>query len=285
MPNNSLPVAMRRHIRNLADAVARASKAPLTNAPSHKVVWATVASIQPGPPQSLTLNVSGNSNAVAGIRYLSTYNPRVGDTVMCSKYGGDLVVIGGMNDAVPPGGNVSILTFGMNYNNFGLGGLDTGVAIYQPNYGDLILDGWVDVINAWNGTTPSGDIGVFGSGVGWFKTMDNNFAIDMTQHNVSITGFGADTRPAAGTLRDASAMRGYLPDGIVAGSAPTDVPPLNLFIESGTPVQDWPSYFPTGPYATTDPILFCVSRDGTTSGGDPGATQGDADIHLMVVSP
>src|ERR1700691_2926524 len=88
---------MRRHVRDLADALARASKTPITNAPVHQVLWGVVGSIQPGPPQSLTINVAGSSNGTAGIRYLSSYSPTVGDTVMMSKYGGDLVVLGGMN--------------------------------------------------------------------------------------------------------------------------------------------------------------------------------------------
>ena len=95
MPN--LPISLRRQVRNFADAVAKSSKTPITNAPTNKVVWGVVSSIQTGPPQSLTLTLAGSSTTVAGIRYLSSYSPTVGDTVVCSKYGTDLVVLGGMS--------------------------------------------------------------------------------------------------------------------------------------------------------------------------------------------
>lgn len=52
-----------------------------------------VASVQAGPPRTLTVTVGG-SVEVAGVRYLASYSPQPGDTVWLVQQGPVLVVLG-----------------------------------------------------------------------------------------------------------------------------------------------------------------------------------------------
>jgi hypothetical protein len=46
----------------------------------------------------------------------------------------------------------------------------TGAAVYTPTIGAVLLDAWVEIDIAWDGTTPLCDVGTLDvdSGVGWF---------------------------------------------------------------------------------------------------------------------
>ena len=81
-------------IRKLADAIVQASNQPIPGAPQSRMTWGVVYSTQDGPPPTLTLLISGSSTPSPGISYLTTYAPKVGDTVYATWYGPDLVVIG-----------------------------------------------------------------------------------------------------------------------------------------------------------------------------------------------
>jgi hypothetical protein len=86
-----------KYIRELADAiVARAAKAK-PNTPKFRVVWAVVSAVDAGPPPTLEIYVAGNSNLTTGVNYLLSYTPAIGDTVMCTWHGKDLVVIGALS--------------------------------------------------------------------------------------------------------------------------------------------------------------------------------------------
>ena len=99
MPPDGLPITTRRYIRKLSDAIIKKSRTPITNAPKLDFPWGVVASVEAGPPQSLTLYLSGAPTTIAGVRYLASYSPTVGDTVSCRKVGTDLIVEGGMSGA------------------------------------------------------------------------------------------------------------------------------------------------------------------------------------------
>lgn len=62
----------------------------------HRRLWATVLSIQTGPPRSLTINLAGQGE-IAGIRFDSGYEPTVGDSVYGHIDDGDFMVYGKVN--------------------------------------------------------------------------------------------------------------------------------------------------------------------------------------------
>jgi hypothetical protein len=70
------------------------SKTPITNAPSFSEIWGVVESISAGPPKTLGVKLQGSPTASVGLTFLGSYQPTVGDYVLCLKYGNDLKVIG-----------------------------------------------------------------------------------------------------------------------------------------------------------------------------------------------
>ena len=80
-------------------------------------------------------------------------------------------------------GDVTLRHFPFAYNT---PSLDTGAALYIPTVGDLLLQAWISVGTAWNGTTPKGVVGLFTSG---FGQLDPEDSVDMTVADATTLGF------------------------------------------------------------------------------------------------
>ena len=93
--------ATRRQIDRVAGAIRKSAAKPLPNEPGVKLTWGVVSALNTGPPLSLDVKIEGSASANTKVRYLSSYSPTVGDTVMCTWHGRDLVVVGAM---APTGG-------------------------------------------------------------------------------------------------------------------------------------------------------------------------------------
>lgn len=78
--------------------LAKTAAANVVGATTRAVVrrhWATVLSVQTGPPKTLTLKLDGSAVAIAGYRYHLAYaTPTAGDYVLVDQVGTDFVVIG-----------------------------------------------------------------------------------------------------------------------------------------------------------------------------------------------
>ena len=87
-----------RHVRRLSDAISSAGQKGVPNVPTQARVWATVVSVQfaGSGAVTLTLNISGSSTQTAGIAFLGSYPPNVGDSVIAEWWGSDLVVFGAL---------------------------------------------------------------------------------------------------------------------------------------------------------------------------------------------
>lgn len=127
---------------------------------------------------------------------------------------------------------------------------------YTPAVGEILEDAWIEVDEAWNGTTPRADIGTFKNGQtsGFWKAGDG--AIPLVNPDVLLLGGSV-----LGNLNDLFTYNRSL-----AGS--------NAYTEfrAGAP----------GKFTTTDPLCICVSQDGTLTGGDPVSTQGSAILYLKI---
>lgn len=141
-------------------------------------------------------------------------------------------------------------------------GLAAGIAFYTPTIGDVLVDAWVEIRTAWDGTTPLLDIGPFtGSGSnkhGLFWVA--NTALDATQADGSIT-------QAPNYL----SIQG-------GGATVSDLVQAQLAATEGyrlTPAS----------FLGAAPLKVVVSQDGKAGGADPGATQGEAALYLMVATP
>ena len=147
----------------------------------------------------------------------------------------------------------------------------TGATVYTPTVGDILLDAWIEIDSAWNGTTPFGDFGPFINGnTGLFANgPDLPAPCDMTM---------ADSEPLDTGLLSALGLGGgldYVQNTVLS------------YVNAG------PSHGQTGSgtrlmplkFTAANPIKVCVSQDGTNTGADPGSSQGSAVLYLVTVTP
>lgn len=178
-------------------------------------------------------------------------------------------------------GNVTVRHFPFAYN---LAGLNNGVTLYTPTLGDIVLDAWIEVDTAWNGTTPLGDVGFNTSGTfrGWYHAI-TGLSLPMNQ---------ADA--ASGLLLGASALCGESlgPLSTIQNETiPTTNDGSGLYVVSGTavnfiasPISTGERYFPFK-VQIANPIQVVVSETGLAGGTAPGATQGSATLYLITATP
>ena len=158
-------------------------------------------------------------------------------------------------------------------------GILTGATLYTPTAGDVLLNVWLAIQTAWNGTTPLGDFGSFSIlHNGAFKEV-TGAALDMT---VADSPNGLLPVTASGQLSDFY--------GANVLSNPTTNQGDALYAVSGTAVN-----LISNPLAgvvdvvpatlSGAPIKFVVSQDGTNTGASPGATQGAATLYIVTATP
>lgn len=140
----------------------------------------------------------------------------------------------------------------VNYND---AGLTTGVTLYTPVVGEILMDAWVEVDTEWNGTTPTGDIGTFVGYSGGLYGAYNIGALAMGSKDTESYGAGLLVNDSSNnfSLSEVSTLAGY---------------------------RLGPSKF-----TATNPLKFVVSQDGLSGGADPGASQGVAKVYLVIATP
>lgn len=114
---------------------------------------------------------------------------------------GDLVGLNASKDLVlitPSSPKVKVFAF-----TFATAGLDTGVSVYTPAIGEVLLDAWIRVVVAFDGTTPKADIGTFvGGNDGLFAAAADPVvlsAVDVAYGGTGLAGGdGATTASLAG---------------------------------------------------------------------------------------
>jgi hypothetical protein len=133
---------------------------------------------------------------------------------------------------------------------FNTPGLVDGVEFYTPTVGDIFLDAWIEVLTNWDGTTPTGDIGVFRDlSTGLLPSPNGQ---DMTQ--ISMSTEVQELSGGTGTF----AQRAF---------------------------QQLNQRRLPGVFENVHPFKVVVSQDGTKGGTDPGATQGSARLYIVTVTP
>jgi hypothetical protein len=145
-------------------------------------------------------------------------------------------------------------------------GILTGAPLYYPNIGDILYDGWFDIDTPWNGTTPTGDIGLISSGYSGIlleagsttQTPGTNFLQDMTVvQDTSTVGLEIDVTGTNNTLMAAC----------ITGQT------------FGLGKQYVPSRF-----ISTNPVCVVVSQTGLAGGADPKSTQGFGYLVLVTAT-
>lgn len=142
--------------------------------------------------------------------------------------------------------------------------LDLGVDFYTPTINDLLLDFWFETTTAWNGTTPSGDIGsaeMFSNeGIGLVRYISGSVPVDLTDEDDSAT-FG-------------NLLRGL-------GRAQGGINSMLYVAGDGTrPRRAIPAKF-----VTEDPLQIVVSQDGSKDSSPSGSTIGESTVCLLIATP
>src|SRR5205823_4542236 len=149
-----------------------------------------------------------------------------------------------------------------------------GVVVYTPSVGDILYDGWFEIIEAWNG----------GAG----------------QHGDFFLASGAaahDGKP--GAFGNTPGLGVPMPLNIDAGDVFTGPGYNNFRASQGSEAAmlsavDWAGAMTAqsaaqyqrnipGKWAAVDLLVVLVSSDGSNTGDDPGATQGALIVHLLVI--
>jgi hypothetical protein len=130
---------------------------------------------------------------------------------------------------------------------------------YIPAVGDILHDAWFEIGITWDGTTPLGDAGTFPAGTGhqgWWQI--GNAPIWMGNADVAEGDvlFGGTDSTGGQTSHSLAQLA------------------VNNAGRSGP-----------GRFLTADPIQVCVSQNGTTTGANPGATQGSAVLYIVTSTP
>jgi len=154
-----------------------------------------------------------------------------------------------------------VLKFPFAYNT---PNLLTGAAVYTPTAGDLLLDAWVEVDTAWNGTTPLCDYGTFVANSGWLaQGAQGAFDIGAADAQNAFFATGGNLLSGSPVPSDdlyASAHQG----------------PANTYgAQRALPAK----------FVAATAVKVCVSQDGKDNGADPGSTQGAAILYLVVCTP
>lgn len=170
---------------------------------------------------------------------------------------------------------------------FDTSGLATGATVYTPTVNDVLLDAWVEIATPWDGTTPRFDFGAFlGITTGFYNRFAlsgvSPSALDMTLgDNVEDTNLLLGSQIS--TLKDWASARAI--QQILQIPAIPSVPSLQQpSAVDSTAIGDGVRMLPLQ-FATADPLKVCVSQDGTTTGADPGSTQGAAILYLVTATP
>jgi hypothetical protein len=157
-------------------------------------------------------------------------------------------------------------------------GLHSGVEIFTPNAGDLLLDAWFEIDTAWNGTTPRADFGTSTSSYGLFG---NVFApIDMTQPDFDLLGDGVVFNSSNMPLSQQIALIN------VSSSVELNaLPPTQRPLVYTPPAGSSASGFGIFRFSAAEPISVWVTQNGQNNSPDPGATQGKATLYLITATP
>lgn len=129
--------------------------------------------------------------------------------------------------------------------SFDSAGLAAGMVIETPDAGDLILDAWIDVDTAWDGTTPKADIGFFQSGAAGIFA-HGSAAVDLTQADATYDNLVTNAGNAA-VLRNVKAV------------------PARVVVAA--------------------PLLLVVSQNGLLGGAAVGATHGHLTAYIRLATP
>ena len=153
------------------------------------------------------------------------------------------------------GGLIASLAF-----TYATADLNEGVAIFTPAVGTVITDIWVAIATAFDGTTPTADVGTFNGGdTGVFDEV-GVAAVSLANADAAVDNNAGLTNPPSATTLSAS----------VIASASGDIAGLLAWYLTVT--ED-------------NPLLLVVSQDGTLGGDAIGGSAGAGTVYIFGAVP
>ena len=159
----------------------------------------------------------------------------------------------------------------------------TGAALYTPTIGDVLLDAWIEIDTAWNGTTPLCDIG-FGvaSMYGLFDLA--GLSVSSSQVDMTYSDSTFDSSALYGSSGNRLSLAQTLDSAIAALQATGAVSPFPLS-QISTPFLDGARRIVPFKFAAANPVKVWVTQNGRNTGAATGATQGSAILYLVTATP
>jgi hypothetical protein len=247
----------------------------LANASSESGAFINVSGLQISYPSGTTLTISQNpgwdSNSSG---YAEDYNG-TSITAGTNDVSGDLgltgaTLTGGVDttwESATTGGGGSAnspITRAFSF-AYDTADITTGAALYTPTPGDILLDAWVEIDTAWDGTTPTGDVGFFGAdtnGLYYYATHPYTELIDMSS---------ADIEEGADYVYAGFFQQRALSSAVISGGGVGDVPAYRRVVP--------------GKFTTTDPIGIIVNQTGAVGGASSGSSVGAGVLYIITVTP
>lgn len=146
-------------------------------------------------------------------------------------------------------------------------GILTGAVVYTHGVGEMLLNAWIKITQAWDGTTPTADFGHYAAGHGLLREINNDMFTPWKLNDPGYLKMQMSYAQMA-AISDASWLL------TVAGG----------FLVSGD-MSDVSTYVPNLFHPEVPEVKICVSQDGTNTGADPGSTQGSGILYLVTATP
>ncbi len=141
-------------------------------------------------------------------------------------------------------------------------GLDTGMLLWTPAVGDVLLDAWVEVDTGFDGTTPLADIGTFIASNQGIWLWGDTSPVDLTAAD-TLTSIQSGDLLSSSTSSPANSLYAAL---VVHSAALT-------------------SRLLPAKFTTANPLLLVASQDGTKGGTALDSTVGAGAVYLVVATP
>ncbi len=161
----------------------------------------------------------------------------------------------------------------------------TGAALYTPTVGDILLDAWIEIDTAWDGTTPLGDFGQFSTQFGLYHNLGLG-VLDMTLADAPNSG-STGLLISGGSTSSLSELQAVwaVTNTLNVPAIPLVPSPQLFLVTAADPGISQSGRFWPSKVIVADPIKICVSQDGTNTGADPGSTVGAAVLYLVTATP
>lgn len=138
---------------------------------------------------------------------------------------------------------------------FNTAGLAAGIPFYTPDVGEILYDAWIQVVTAFDGTTPQADIGR-GDGDGLWG--------DLTAP-VDISAASGSDNVLSGS-RDLKVLQSALSSKLATGPAGGAHTAICVF-------------------TTADALLLWASQDGLRGGAAVGGAAGMGNLYIVTATP